>query len=86
MNATRPANVALVPGSLLAFKEDYQRFANQLPDDAVLICLPLNQKPQRRVLETVAGLLQANGRRVRTIPAAHISSPGTLPNSQLPLF
>ena len=60
-------NLALVPGNLLPYKEQWQAIANNLPQGTVLIIFPASNSPQRRTLETVANLLQADGRRVSTL-------------------
>jgi hypothetical protein len=61
-------NIALVPASLLPFREQYQEIANGLPEGSVLICLPPSQKPQRLLLERVAANLRAEGYSVTTLP------------------
>ena len=62
-------NIALVPASLLPFKSEYQAIANRLPKGRVLIIVPRTDRPQRRTLATVAGLLRAKGHPVTTLPA-----------------
>ncbi len=62
-------NVALVPASLLPFKEIYQRVANSMPSGSILIVLPGPAKKQRTVYERVATQLKAQGQRVSTLPA-----------------
>ena len=62
-------NLALVPASLLAFKEQYQQIANALPRGATLIILPPSLKQQRRTCEKVAATLRARGHQVLTLPA-----------------
>ncbi len=39
-------NVALVPASLLPFKADWQRIANDMPHEDILIVLPYQAKQQ----------------------------------------
>jgi hypothetical protein len=67
-------NIALVPASLLPFRQQYQEIANELPEGAVLICLPPSEKPQRLVLERVAANLRAEGYRVTTLPVARVTN------------
>jgi len=62
-------NVALVPASLLPYREQYQEIANGLPDGSVLICMPPGENPQRMVLERVASNLRAEGYPVTTLLA-----------------
>src|SRR5712692_10282879 len=65
----RSDNLALVPGSLLPFKGQWQDAANRLPRGAVLICLPAADCPQRQALERVGALLAAEGHQVTMLPA-----------------
>ncbi len=62
-------NLALVPASLLPFKEQYQQIANALPHGATLIILPAPSSKQRRNCEKVAQNLRDKGYRVTTLPA-----------------
>jgi hypothetical protein len=62
-------NVALVPGSLLPFKSEYQEIANGLPRGGILIVLPHELK-QRRAFEKTAVQLKQKGKRITTISAA----------------
>ena len=71
-------NVALVPASLLPFKQQWQAVANSLPDGSILICLPPSGSPQRKALETVAGLLRADGYQVTTMSAERFPLAGQL--------
>jgi hypothetical protein len=67
--SARPPNVAVVTGNLLPYKREYQRLADELPNDSVLICLPSTEGPQRKALRIAAILLEAEGHRVATVPA-----------------
>ena len=62
-------NLALVSGSLLPAKAQWQALANDLPRGAILICLPNEPSRQRQILERVARQLSGKGHRVRTVPA-----------------
>ena len=62
-------NVALVPGSLLPFKNQYQAVANGLPKGGILIVLP-QELTSRRVFEKTAVQLKQKGKRIATISAA----------------
>ena len=43
-------NLALVPGSLLPFKEAWQKLANELPEGTTLIILPAKEASRERPL------------------------------------
>ncbi len=62
-------NLALVPGSLLPFKREWQELANQLPEGSTLIVLPSSDCPVRRTLEKVSSTLRAKGHQITTLPA-----------------
>ena len=63
-------NLALVPASLLPYKQEWQQLANRLPRGATWIGRPASgSRRQRRTLETVATGLRAQGRTVATVPA-----------------
>jgi hypothetical protein len=62
-------NLALVPGSLLPFKKEWQQLANSLPEGSTLIVLPSSDCSTRRTLEKVSQALRDKGRRVTTIPS-----------------
>lgn len=61
-------NLAIVPASLLPRRVSYQAYANRLPRGQVLIIVPRSSPSSRRTLAKVAASLEANGRRVRTLP------------------
>jgi hypothetical protein len=61
-------NVVLAPASLLAFKAQWQRVANSLPQGGVLLVLP-GLTRQAAILEQVAEELRKRGRNVRTMSA-----------------
>jgi hypothetical protein len=60
-------NLALVPGSLLPFKKEWQRLANALPAGTTLIVLPSGDGSARRTLEKVSASMQAKGRQVQIL-------------------
>ena len=64
-------NLALVPASLLPYKEQWQQLANELPSGSTLIVLPTSETRQRQTLEQVASGLRAKGRMVAMVPALH---------------
>ena len=57
-------NLALFPGSLLAYREVWQRAANRLPSGAVLILLPADNAVQKHAMLAVAKILGEEGRQV----------------------
>src|SRR5215207_3991876 len=63
----RLENLALVPASLLPHKATYQRLANQMPAGAVLVVLPTEDTPEKRMLETAAARLRAKGHAIATL-------------------
>ncbi len=68
-------NLALVPASLLPFKEQWQDVANSKPGEHVLIVLPEVEKRPRRVLERVAAELREKGHQVTTLSAEEFGQP-----------
>ncbi len=68
-------NVALVPASLLPYKEEWQQLANELPQGSVLIITPL-AGPRPATMEKVTTQLRSRGHRVRTLPAQRFAASG----------
>ncbi len=68
-------NLALVPASLLPFKEQWQEVANSKAGEHVLIVLPKMEKRPRRVLERVAAQLREKGHDVTTLSAEQFGQP-----------
>jgi hypothetical protein len=66
-------NIALVPASMLPFKQQWQRMANRLPKGSTLIILPATRSRQRQTCETVAQQLRKVGKPVTTVSAAHFT-------------
>ena len=66
-------NLALVPGNLLPFKNQWQAIANQLPKGEVLIVLPRKEGPSRKLLKDVATLLDQKGRRVTIVASTTVT-------------
>jgi len=62
-------NIALVPGSLLPFKAQWQAIARSLPAGSALIIMPAPGSPLTKTLETIARLLEVEGHRVTLVPA-----------------
>ncbi len=60
-------NVALVPASLLPYKEQWQKIANNLPRGGVLIVLPATRERGREVYEMVARSFGSLGKHVWTV-------------------
>ena len=68
-------NLAVVPASLLPFKEQWQDVANSKPGEHVLIVLPEMEKRPRSVLERVATELREKGHLVTTLSADQFGQP-----------
>ncbi len=66
-------NLALVPASLLPYKEQWQQLVDQLPDGTTLIVLPVAESPQRTTLQMVARGLRAKGQSVTTVQADEVA-------------
>jgi hypothetical protein len=64
-------NVALVPASLLPYKQQWQAIANQMPRGSVLVCVPTPESKERETLLTVARSLRDKGLSVRAIAAEY---------------
>ena len=62
-------NLALVPASLLPFKEQWQEVANSKAEEEVLIVLPTLEQRSRRVVEQVAAQLREKGHAVTMLAA-----------------
>ena len=64
-------NIALVPASLLPFKDAWQQVANELPTGSVLVYVPTQpEKPKQAALMlAVARTLRAKGLTVRAVRA-----------------
>lgn len=63
LRKARLDNLALVPASMLVYKEQWVRLANTLPSGGVLILLP-NGGNARATAKAVADALKADGRHV----------------------
>ena len=68
-------NLALVPASLLPFKDQWQEVANSKAGEHVLIVLPEVEKRPRRVLERVAAELREKGHQVTVLSIKQFSQP-----------
>jgi hypothetical protein len=62
-------NIVLFPASELSIKKHWQRIANALPPDGVLICSSRNNVRQRRMCQQLSMLLGKAGHSVRLITA-----------------
>ena len=67
-------NLALVPASLLPFKEQWQGVANSKAGEHVLIVLPTLGTRPRNVMERVAALVREKGYAVTILPAEQFST------------
>lgn len=59
-------NIALVPASLLPFKERWHAVAKTLPRGTVLLVLPRRKSTQRRLLTDLARRFAARGHPIAT--------------------
>ncbi len=75
LRKARLDNLALVPASLLPFKEQWQEVANRKAGEHVLIVLPKLENRPRRVLERVAAQLREQGHAVTTLSAEQFTQP-----------
>lgn len=69
---SRPDNLAVVPGSLINRRDQWQALANRLPINGVLIVLPKSQPDQERALLASALLLALKGHQIRVVSAAEV--------------
>ncbi len=69
LRKARLDNLALVPASLLPFKEQWQEVANSKAAEEVLIVLPTLEQRSRRVVEQVAAQLREKGHAVTMLAA-----------------
>jgi hypothetical protein len=60
-------NIALVPASLLPFKENYKLVVKDLPPGTVL-CVQSNNPKHKKILEKVTAFFRTHQRRVITLP------------------
>ncbi len=60
-------NLVLIPGAAARDRAQWQRRANALAADAVLIVLPVEPGPQRDALERIARTLETRGRQVTMV-------------------
>ena len=67
-------NIAIVPASMLPFKNQWQQLANQLPKGSTLISLPTAQNRQRQTCERVARQLRNEGKQVTIVSAEQFRS------------
>lgn len=66
-SCTRLDNIALIPASMLPFKNRWQEMANNLPSGSVFICHSTTNLKQKEVLERVEALYRAKGHRVTNL-------------------
>ena len=59
-------NIALVPASLLPFKDRWQAVVQTLPKGTVLLVLPRRKPTQRRLLTDLARRFAAHGHPIAT--------------------
>jgi hypothetical protein len=62
-----PDNFALVPASLLPFRDQWERLATGLPVGAMLMIVPDGASRFCKLLEAVSPALHARGRHITTL-------------------
>jgi hypothetical protein len=67
LREVRLDNIALVPASLLPFKDEWQSLANDLPAGGVLLSMPLSAKLQD-VVRKVGERFESRGHLVKILP------------------
>lgn len=65
-------NIAIVPASMLPFKENWQQIANGLPQGSVFICHSPTNTVQRKILKGVEDLFKAKGHVVSNVAISDI--------------
>ncbi len=65
-------NIALVPASLLPFKDQWQRVANGLPVGDVLMVVPTGNTRLRKVLHALSPVLRVRGQHITTLSAERL--------------
>jgi len=66
-------NIALVPASMLPFKEEWQRVANEMPEGGVLISLPAENEKLRAVVRRIEQEFVAAGYVVKELGPRGVS-------------
>jgi hypothetical protein len=61
-------NIAIVPASMLAFKESLKEKVNKLPQGEVFLCHTKENMKQRKVLERVKEVFRHLGYAVTLLP------------------
>lgn len=67
-------NFALVPASLLPFKDEWQRIAADLPSGGALLVVPPEPTPLKRCMRLVALQLRRRGRHVASVDFSRFPS------------
>ncbi len=63
----QPDNIALMPASMLPFKDEWQAIAARLPLGVVLLVVPNDESAMKRRMRRVASVLQLQGHRTSTV-------------------
>jgi hypothetical protein len=66
---THQTGLSLMLASLLLRKEQWQKIANSLPKDGILIFLPAPENPLRKTIEEISATFEVNGYHVTTVTA-----------------
>lgn len=60
-------NIAIVPASMLPFKEQWQAITDELPTGSTLLVLPTTANRSTELLTTIARQLRATGHSVKLV-------------------
>jgi predicted enzyme involved in methoxymalonyl-ACP biosynthesis len=67
-------NIAIVPASMLPFKETLQELINNLPEGGVFLCHAKKNTRQRKLLERVEEILRQHGHAVMNLSMEQVVS------------
>ncbi|MCL4418324.1 MAG: hypothetical protein M1365_16850 [Actinobacteria bacterium] len=60
-------NIAIVPASLLPFKDSWQKVANNMPQGSILLYQFPENKPHQKILESVRSSFERKGHKVKIL-------------------
>lgn len=70
---TRLDNIALVPASLLPFKDQWEQLAKALPAGEALLVVPTAETPLKGAMRLLVPQLRAKGRHITTLSTEQFS-------------
>jgi hypothetical protein len=68
LSHARLDNIAIIPASMLPFRQALQELVNNLPEGAVFLCHSQENTRQRRLLERVGQAFREQGHAVVNMP------------------